>query len=406
MAGTEAEEGAEGAAARPRERIAGAGGGEAADDMLGGLTPGEWDALSADAFYSSSRWLRFCARTSGSRCRAVAVRLDDGTAGAVPVTLVDEPLSGNYGWNGILTGRGLPGLADRGVLVGPPGGYQTHLLRGSDDPRIQKALLGELRALAADRGAAAGSACVAMYLPTDQVRMLRDAGVEAPPVLLEPDAWFDVPAGGWEPWLASMNSRYRHRIRRDVAHFEAAGYTVRRESLAACVHRLPPLAVELARKLGYDPSPERFVAEFGDYVAVFGDAARVVLCEDDAGALVGFCMYFVWGDTIWLRWSAFDYPRLSGGNAEYFNVGYYRQIHLAGEIGATRLHAGKKAIEAKVLRGARLRPLWLLDLGERSPLSAEEGRVREHNARLLKELEDDRLTGKAIADRAEWAQYC
>lgn len=376
------------------------------EQMLAGLTPEQWDTLAARHFYSSSGWLRFCTRSAKSRCSAVLVRPDDGAVGAVPVTLVDEPLSGNYGWNGILTGRGLPGLADRGVLVGPPGGYQTHLLRGTDDPRITKALLGELRSLAADRDTGAGAACVAMYLSTDQVRMLRDAGVTAPPVLLEPDAWFDVPAGGWEPWLASMNARYRHRIRRDVAHFDAAGYTVRRDSLAACVHRLPPLAVELALKLGYDPSPERFAAEFGDYIEVFGDAARVVLCEDDAGALVGFCMYFIWGDTIYLRWSAFDYPRLSGGNAEYFNLGYYRQIQLAGEIGATRLHAGKKAIDAKVLRGARLRPLWLLDLDERSPLAAEEGLVRKHNARLLRELEDDSLTGKAIADRAEWALYC
>jgi uncharacterized protein len=372
-------------------------------ELLGGLTPDQWDRLAGNHFYSSSVWLRLCALTPGPRCRGLLVRLSDGATGAVPVTLADEPLSGNYDWNGILAGRGLPTIAPTGVLVGPAGGYQTHLLRTRDDGRVTRALLAKVRAVAAE-GSAAGqpAACVAMYLSTGQVRLLHEAGVNAPPVLLEPDAWFDLPEGGWEPWLASMRSRYRLRIQRDVARFDAAGYTVRRVPLAACAHRLPPLAVELAAKLGYDPSPDRFAAEFSRYLDAAGEAARVVLCEDADGALVGFCMYFVWGDSIYLRWSAFDYPRLSGRNAEYFNICYYRQIQLAGEIGARKMHAGKKAIEAKVLRGARLRPLWLLDLAEHSPLAAREGLVREHNARLLQDLENDAATGKAIADHAEW----
>ncbi len=61
------------------------------------------------------------------------------------------------------------------------------MLRDSDDP----ALLGELVARvrqAHDRLELREKACVAMYLGTEDVRLLRSAGVAAQPVLLEPDA--------------------------------------------------------------------------------------------------------------------------------------------------------------------------------------------------------------------------
>jgi uncharacterized protein len=375
-------------------------------ELLGGLTPERWDELARDHFYSSSGWLGLCARTPGPRCTAATVRLPDGTSAAVPVAVVDSPLTGNYDWNRPLTDRGLPLLPGTGLLVGPSLGYQTHLLTAGHGRPAVEALLGEVRQLARATALDPDPACVAMYLSTVDVQALLDAGVTAPPVLLEPDAWFEVPDGGWEPWLATLRTTCRERVRRDVRRFDAMGYKVWHDALPNCYERLPPLAVELAKKTGFDPTPARFEAEFSRYVEATGDAAKVVLCEDGDGTLMGFCIYYLWGGTIYLRWGAFNYPKLSGGSAEYFNICYYNQVRLAGEVGAHRLHAGKKVIDAKVLRGARLRPLWMLDLSERSPLAAHAGQVRGHNARLLHELATASVTAKALADRAEWEVFC
>jgi uncharacterized protein len=375
-------------------------------EILGGLTPQRWDKLAARHFYSSSAWLRMCALQGSPPGTAVVAELDDEAIAAVPVTIASKPLRGNYDWNGILRARGLPHLGDCGLLVGPAGGYQTHLLGDIGDRRVIQEVVHSLRARAKDGAAGDSAACVAMYLSTGDVRRFREAGVMATPVLLEPDVWFHIPAGGWEAWLASLSGTVRHRVRRDVARFDAMGYQVSRQPLGECAGRLPPLAVELALKLGYDPSPDRFAREFADYAEIFGDAAQVVLGERPDGALIGFCMYLIWGDTVYLRWSAFDYPRLSGKGAEYFNLGYYQQIHLAADVGGEHLHAGKKAVEAKVLRGGRLYPLWLLDLAEDSPHSQQEQLIRAHNAKLLAQLEADSRTAGAIADRAQWAAFC
>jgi hypothetical protein len=375
-------------------------------ELLGGLTPDQWDDLASDHFYSSSGWLRLCADTPGPQCTAAVVRLDGGAAAAVPVGVVDTPLAGNYDWNRPLAERGLPRLPAVGLLVGPTLAYQTHLLTGGTGGRGVAALLDELRRMACDTGIEHDPACVAMYLSTADVQALLDAGVAAPPVLLEPDAWFEVPDGGWEPWLASLSQRCRHRVRRDVRQFDAMGYTVRLDTLPNCYERLPPLAVELAKKSGFDADPARFESEFTRYVKATGESAKVVLCEDDADTLVGFCIYYVWGETIYLRWGAFNYPRLSGAGAEYFNICYYQQVRLAGDIGAHRLHAGKKVLDAKVLRGARLRPLWMLDLSEHSPLATCADRVRDHNARLLRELTTAPVTANTLADPAEWEVFC
>ncbi|HUC24733.1 MAG TPA: hypothetical protein VMA73_18640 [Streptosporangiaceae bacterium] len=372
---------------------------------LGGLAPAEWDELARDHFYSSSGWLRLCAAAAGLRCRGLAIRLADGERGAVPVAVVDQPLSGNYDWNAPLADIGQVTLPGRGLLVGPALGYHTRLLPGTDSPRVTVALLDEVRRLS-EAVAGGESACVAMYLPTADARALADAGATAPPVLIEPEAWFEVPPGGWEPWVASLRQTQRRRVRRDVRKFEALNYRIRRETLANCMDRIVPLAVELAVKRGYNADPHRFETEFQGYVDATGDAAQVALCETHDGRLMSFCLYYVWGDVIYLRWSASRYSELPDDGAEYFNVGYYSQVRLAGEIGARWLHAGKKAISAKVLRGGLLRPLWMLDLSRESLLTYHAAEIREHNAMILNDLQMDGITARAIADPAEWELFC
>ena len=136
-----------------------------------------------------------------------------------------------------------------------------------------------------------------------------------------------------------------------------------------------------------------------------GSAAQVALCMrpgDDEP--VGFCLYYVHRETLYLRWAGFDYSRLAGA-AEYFNLLYYSQAMHAPQIGVRRLHAGIKTIEAKALRGAQLRPLWLVDLAEDSPLARERSAVRAHNAGACQRLCSDARTRAALAGGSEWTAF-
>jgi hypothetical protein len=112
-------------------------------------------------------------------------------------------------------------------------------------------------------------------------------------------------------------------------------------------------------------------------------------------------LYYVWRDTIFVRWAGFDYPRLRNAY-EYFNLLYYEPLRWAPERDIRWIHFGIKAAKAKVLRGAIIHPLWLLDLAATSPLVDAERAVHDHNAAFLAELLADSAIASGIADRAEW----
>jgi uncharacterized protein len=356
-----------------------------------------WDELAGRNFYSSANWLDFCATEHGAVVDAV-VAAGNSTAAEVAVPLFSEAdLAGSpYDWNAQLASRSLPTLSTGGFLVGPREGYQTHLLRATPRPTpgAVTQLLTELRARAAEK------ACVAMYLNTEDVRLFRAAGVPAPAVLLECDAWLPVPDGGFDTWLAALSKKRRHYVRKEVAAFAAAGYRIQRLPLRECSTAIAPLAVQTESKYGFEATTEEDLTTFHNHERCLGDAAMVALCTLDDSP-VGFCLYYTWRDTIFVRWTGFDYPRLRNAY-EYFNLLFYEQLRWAAEREIRWIHAGIKAMKAKVLRGAIIRPLWLLDLAATSPLVGAERAVHDHNAAFLDELLADSALASGIADRAEW----
>jgi hypothetical protein len=370
-------------------------------DLLAGLGPSEWDDLAGAHFYSTSRWLRHCASYPGARCTAVVVGDAGRGLAATPVVEFGSPPPANYHWSKILSARGLPVVPIEGILVGPRLAYQANVLITAGAARLLPDLVHAVRQRAGqDRSA------VAMYLSTGDARALIDAGARAVPVLLEPDAWFDVPTGGWPGWLQALPSKRRIAVRREVRSFEDAGLEIRHVGLSECWQQLPEVANSMAIKYGYAARTPDFVAEFGRYVESSGQHARVALCTRSGDErLLGFCMYYPHHDTIWLRWASFNYELLTG-NKEYFNLTYYSQIRVAGHIGARRIHAGKSALDAKALRGAQLRPLWMVDLSENSVLRPWSRRVRRHNRRILDALLADPRLAPAITNPGEWEVFC
>jgi len=359
-----------------------------------------WDELAGRNFYSSANWLDFCATEHEAVVDAV-VASGNGTAAEVAIPFFsDTNLKGSsYDWNAQLASRSLPTLGTDGLLVGPREGYQTHILRAISRPALGAVtqLLTELRARAAEK------ACVAMYLNTEDVRLFRAAGVPAPAVLLECDAWLPVPDGGFDAWLAALSYKRRNSIRKEIAAFTSAGYRIQHLPLRECSTAITPLAIRTESKYGFEATAAEDLATFRNHEQCLGDAAMVALCTLD-DVPIGFCLYYAWRDTIFLRWAGFDYSRLRNAY-EYFNLLYYEQLRWAAEREIRWIHAGVKATKAKVLRGAIVRPLWLLDLAATSPLVDAEQTVHDHNAAFLDDLRKDSALAHGIADPAEWNSH-
>ncbi len=377
-------------------------------DPLGGLTDAQWGELAGGRFYSSAFWLRLVALEPGMVSGAVHVDLPGGGRAAVPVAATDGGSNPHLRWHEQLTGRGLPSPPAAGVLVGQRRGYLAHLLAtpGADRAAAAGALLDAVRALPdplGPSGAPTGPARVAMYLTTPDALALREAGAKTLPVALTADAWLEIPPGGWEDWLESLGSQHRRqRVRREVRAFEEAGYRVEHRILRDAYEDVGRLAARTEQRYGIDGSAEAYVEAFRKHAELAGDRAEVLLCSVGDEPAVGCCLYVRDGDTVYLRAVGFDYERLRGA-AEYFNLAYYLPARMPG---VRWLHAGIATPDGKAMRGAELRPLWLVDLTPGSPLEGCDEQVRAHNAAFRDGLAASSPAVARAVGTEEWKAFC
>jgi hypothetical protein len=375
-------------------------------DPLGGVPAADWDELAADRFYSSSLWLRLCAVAPGGASGAVHVDLPGGGLAAVPVAAVTSEPNLNLRWHDQLTRRKLPSPPAAGILVGQRRGYLAHMLiaPGADRAQAASKLLEAVRGVRAP-GLGSGSAppCVAMYLTTPDVLALRKAGVCTMPVALKTDAWIEIPPGGWDAWMESIGSSHRvRRIRSEVRRFQQAGYQVQHLTLRECYRDAARLLARTEGRYGRAVDVEMLTQVFRDQGELAGSRAEVLLCVNGGQPPVGFCLFYRCGDTVYLRAAGFDYDALNSA-AEYFNLAYY----IPGRFPGVRwLHAGTGTAKGKALRGATLRPLWLLDLSAASVLSGRDDDVVGHNRAFVAELRNSSPTVAAALADEEWDLFC
>jgi hypothetical protein len=367
----------------------------------------EWDRLASSRFYSTAAWTAVCAASPGRRVERRLAHLDGEPACAAPVTVFDAPPPASYDWSRVLGSFGLPAPPPAGVMVGAPAGFQTDFLvvPGVDETAAVRAFVAELRAGQPPAGApGGGGACVAMFLSSAGARAAVAAGLAAPPVFVAADAWLEIPESGWEGWLAGLPPKRRRVVRAEVRAFERAGHRIEHLALGDCHEAIAPLAHQTDSRYGHTGTVAEHVEVFARQVAGMGDAARVTLCRDRDGHPVAYCLYYVAGDTQYLRGTGFDYGRLTGAG-EYFTVAYYEQLRRAGERGVRRIHAGLRTSVAKALRGAMLRPAWFVDLAEGSVLAGHADAVRRHNTGAYRQLASDPRTAAAVAEHDLWLGY-
>ncbi|MFF7726179.1 GNAT family N-acetyltransferase [Streptomyces sp. NPDC008001] len=361
-----------------------------------------------------SNWLRFCADDIGGSVTAGAVHTPEG---AVPVTAVVEESNSFYQWGTQLAARGLPSPGPSGLLVGQRRGYQTRLLTkgGSTAEQAAPGLLDGVRSLAAALpgtellpGAQSGPVpCVAGFVSTGDVLALRAAGASTLPVLLTTDAWVSVPEGGWAEWLATLPSKGRRdSVKQEVKAFAAAGYEITRVPLSESYEEAAGLLADTQKRYGHPYDLYVLGESFRRQSVAMGRRAEVLFCARPGERPVGFSLFYIHGDTLFVRAVGFDYERLVRGAAEYFNLVYYASVRIAQENGLRWIHPGIESPDAKALRGARLRPLWLLDLTEDSPLEGRDDDVRAHNAARLASLgEISPAVSKALESEL-FAPFC
>lgn len=359
----------------------------------GAVEPRVWDNQLAQAhFYSSAGWLNFCRQDVQGLTGAVHVGSSQAPLAAVAVTAVTAETNPFYRWADILGSRNLPSPASSGLMLGARRGYQTHLLGqpGSSAEQRARLLLPQVRGLAADLAhgpltvAGQGSpACIALQLGAGDVQALRASGVRSPAVLTQLDAWIEVPEGGWEGYLDSLESKARiTSVRRERRQFEASGLTIVERSLKDTSEIVGRLLAQTENRYGNPVPAELLAAEFATQARLMDAQATVLLCQDEQGHVAGFSLLYHLGDTLYLRAAGFDYERLRGAY-EYFNLVYYKPLEIAARLNARWMHAGIEAAEAKAARGAQLRGLWLLDLSEDSLLEGCPSQVAEANRQFL-----------------------
>ncbi|MER7155093.1 GNAT family N-acetyltransferase [Streptomyces lydicus] len=373
-------------------------------DALGGLGDTEWDRLADGRFYSSALWLRICALDPGSLSGGLHVETPGGGRAAIPVAAVTDEPTPDLRWHDMLSARGLPAPEPGGLLIGQRRGYLAHLLtsEGTDRTEAAAAVLDAVRALRSPLHEESKIARVAMYLTTEDVGALRAAGVRTAPVALKTDAWIEIPPGGYPAWLESLSAHRARRIRSEIRKFEKAGYEVERRTLAESWQDVARLLARSLLRYGRTVDVAPMAESFRKQGELAGSRAEVALCSRPGEPPVGFCLYYRWGDTVYLRGLGLDHDRLASA-AEYFNITYYMAARLPG---VRRIHAGTETSEGKALRGAKLRPLWLLDLSEGSPLAGYDEEIREHNRALFTRLRD---SSPAVSDALGyelWEPYC
>lgn len=369
-----------------------------------GLSDDAWNGLAGEHFYSTADWQRYCTAETQTDGGAIVTRGADGVQWAAPVReLAGLAEWSSYRWNDHLARAGLPRLAGEGLLVGPPEGFQTHLLAGADrDPGTLAGFVDAVR----ERCGAGERSAVAMFLSTADAVLLRAAGIEHVPVLLETDAWLAVPEGGWDGYLATFPRKRRRNIRTERTELDEARLTVTHRALAECWSALGPAAASLLHKYGHDTTPETELVSIRRAVDILGPQARVAICHDvdSPDDPIGFCIYYERAHTVFIRWVGFDNDRLRGAK-EYFNTLFYTQIQRAESVGTRWIHGGATTPAAKALRGAQLRPLWLVDLTANSPLTTAGPAIRQHNTAMLDDLKSDPRTSEALAPAGEWTAF-
>ncbi|MER5728406.1 GNAT family N-acetyltransferase [Streptomyces sp. NPDC002138] len=315
----------------------------------------EWEHLARPAgLYLSHRWLAGEEKDpTATRAYALVRDLDGALLAAAPLSLVHEEPNDSYQPETVLP----PHLRPR-VIAGARRGYHnTPLTAPGLDPGRRDACLTRLRDAVRRFAEHHGTTHWWPYLTTGATALLAPLYPD-PALHLEDDALIPLPGTGIDDYVSCLRRQRRSGIRSERRDFAASGLEVRRQSLADCFEDAGFLLAGHQQDHGHDrDGVDAMTGLLERQAMAMGGEARVIAAYD-GHRMIGFCLYYHYGSTTWIRASAHD--RHHPAPHLYFNLTYYLPIEDAYVHGTTALHVGMGTIRAKRLRGAAVSGLHAL----------------------------------------------
>jgi predicted N-acyltransferase len=365
-----------------------------------------WDKLARSAsVYSSGPWLRYVETHPDAQVSYLLASDGDRVAAALPVYCFQREVPLYYDPGFLFSDSG-NGRSPGSVLVaGTREGYHSEVLIAESVPPpdradIAAALVAELRRRSGGNG---GTAAV-LYLPDPDADLLASARESGDRLaVIDAQAVLDVPGDGLEAYLGGLSHNRRHMARREIRRFEKSGCGFRVGTLSECADRIGGLSAQLLNKYGHDADPEEESERFGRQAGLI-DEISTVLCAYSGDTIVGFVHFIEWQDMLYARAIGFDYSAARTASL-YFNLLYYKAVEYAAERGVKAIDYGCGSADTKVIRGARLRPLWGLLLDAPAP---DVGAARERRELAsFAELDPAVVTGtveRRSPEMARWAR--
>ena len=337
-------------------------------DTLDAVAPAAWNELVGDgSFYLSHQWL--AAQDAGQPVDPVylTARLDGRLVGALPTYLVHRETNEFYAPDRCADGR----WTGRYLIAGARRAYTNDVLVAADLPADQRsAVTRALVAAALDRCAKHDlDGALFLYLGTEAAERLHQCAPSRPPVFATADAVVDLPGTGFDDYLAALPDKRRREVRREMARFATAGLAVKPLPVQPYWSQLADMFGAVQRRYGHGGDPQQW-HRIVRRQTVRVEADAVILGCLNGGELVGGVLMFPWRGACYVKLCGFDYARLSGA-FEYFNLVYYGVLRYAYDHGLSRAHFGREAVEAKLRRGARLAPLWVVEVPVREGSSGD-----------------------------------
>lgn len=368
-------------------------------------TPGlpDHDLPAGDCdFYSSRPWLRYQMLDESTESLVVSVWSSPShLVAAAPVYLSRAESNPLYR----LEVPGIDGPVDirsPRALVGNRRGYRGGLLLDhsrEDRHEAVELLLTSIVAECRERGV---SSVWWPYLRTSELRTLLPHAEQQVPRLLAGDCSIHLTGSTFDDYLSSLPGSRRREISRErrVMH-STSGLDIRTDPLPGLGPQLAELVHEHGRRHGSSASAHEVATLIARQELACGTSGWVTSARDRQG-MHSACLSYTTADQITVR--AFGSRENDRRRSAYFELAYYQQIEQAYAMSAGKVHLGIGTLRAKVLRGARVEPLWGLRLGTGTPASATRALTRlnrEEWDRMVLEAGTDSLSD-AQPDIEEW----
>lgn len=358
-------------------------------EAIDALPASEYASLDRPAgLYQSRGWLEVSEEMASGPVRYVVARDSSGRLmGLLPLYLSPGGERGTYYDPAESLAQDpplLPEAAHPLALLGARAGYLSGwLVPGGQGPAGTARLVGLLFKEGCRVAFSLGARLVSMqFLPRSQARLLVASGAAGAQELVpqRPAARIPVPPGGFESYLAGLPAARRSTVRRDLLRYARSSCVTARLRLSEALDFAAELMGRVQDRHGR-PVEASLLRRMLATQARSLDPASLVVASYLGARPIACSLSYLDGDTLYLRAAGLDHEAAEATGA-YFATTFYEPIRYAGERGASWVHLGIGSLRPKVLRGARLEPLF--------------GVFRRHDGAGITEADRDRSARRTL----------